>query len=204
MPSAVSAIVEGIDEARASAGGLAPDPADRGKPGAGVGASLRECGRRSLIRVMHGGRRHSQVVMFALVQAAIVAGVTSYAAIRHWIGAAPGQVLEEVGARWDRRTGRLVAPHPDTLCRTMDGRSYRGRYRPRSNDVRMRPAWPFPSIGCLMKRLASRLLRGGVSPRLRHERCLDAGMIVAAFVILYLGFVVGMSRSLPLCSAHRA
>jgi predicted transposase YbfD/YdcC len=65
------------------------------------------------------GRRHSLVVIFALVQAAIVAGATSYAAIRHWIGAAPQRVLEDIGARRDHRTGRLVAPHPDTVCRVV-------------------------------------------------------------------------------------
>jgi hypothetical protein len=35
------------------------------------------------------GRRHPLVVILALVQAAIVSGAGSYAAIRHWINNAP-------------------------------------------------------------------------------------------------------------------
>ncbi|WP_328818610.1 ISAs1 family transposase [Nonomuraea cypriaca] len=65
------------------------------------------------------GRRHPLVVMFALVQAALVSGAMSYAAIRHWIARAPQEVLEQLGARYDRRTGRFQAPHPDTVCRTI-------------------------------------------------------------------------------------
>ncbi|WP_327586187.1 ISAs1 family transposase [Nonomuraea sp. NBC_00507] len=65
------------------------------------------------------GRRHPLVVMLALVQAALVSGAVSYAAIRHWIAAAPQEVLEQLGGRYDRRTGRYQAPHPDTVCRTI-------------------------------------------------------------------------------------
>ncbi|MEO3863910.1 ISAs1 family transposase [Acrocarpospora sp. B8E8] len=65
------------------------------------------------------GRRHPLVVILALVQAAIVSGAVSYAAIRHWIRKAPQPVLEQLGARRDRRTGRCQAPHPDTVCRTI-------------------------------------------------------------------------------------
>jgi predicted transposase YbfD/YdcC len=65
------------------------------------------------------GRRHPLVVILALVQAAIVSGATSYAAIRHWIDTAPQEVLQQIGARQDRRTGRYQAPHPDTVCRTL-------------------------------------------------------------------------------------
>ncbi|GAA0416318.1 hypothetical protein Acor_56170 [Acrocarpospora corrugata] len=57
--------------------------------------------------------------MFALVQAALVSGAVSYAAIRHWIARAPQEVLQRIGARHDRRTGRYHAPHPDTVCRTL-------------------------------------------------------------------------------------
>ena len=65
------------------------------------------------------GRRHSLEVMFALVQAAVVSGATSWAAIRHWITVAPEQVLQSVGARRNARTGELEAPHPDTVYRTL-------------------------------------------------------------------------------------
>ncbi|WP_165966772.1 ISAs1 family transposase [Actinomadura sp. 7K507] len=67
------------------------------------------------------GRRHSLTVMFALVQAAIVSGATTWAAVRHWITVAPEQVLQSVGARRNARTGVLEAPHPDTVYRTLTG-----------------------------------------------------------------------------------
>lgn len=71
------------------------------------------------------GRRHSLVVILALVQAAVVqaavvSGATTFAAIRHWIGAAPQHVLADVGARRSPRTGRCQAPHPDTVCRVLE------------------------------------------------------------------------------------
>jgi predicted transposase YbfD/YdcC len=66
------------------------------------------------------GRRHSLVVILALVQAAMVTGATTFAAIRHWIGAAPQQVLADIGARQDPRTGEYTAPHPDTVCRVLE------------------------------------------------------------------------------------
>ncbi|WP_327049332.1 transposase family protein [Microbispora sp. NBC_01189] len=76
-------------------------------------------GRRSPIPAIGRGRRHPLVVMPALVQAAIVSGAVSYAAIRHWIARAPQEVLEHLGARRDPRPGEFLAPHPDTVCRTI-------------------------------------------------------------------------------------
>ncbi|MFI6705382.1 hypothetical protein ACIBF7_03050 [Nonomuraea sp. NPDC050478] len=58
-------------------------------------------------------------MILGLVQAAIVSGAVSCAAIRHWIARAPQEVLEQLGAQRDRRTGAFVAPHPDTVCRTI-------------------------------------------------------------------------------------
>ncbi|TQM68866.1 IS4 family transposase [Actinomadura hallensis] len=66
------------------------------------------------------GRRHSLVAILGLVQAAVVSGATGFAAIRHWIGAAPQHVLAEAGARRSPRTGRYEAPHPDTVCRVLE------------------------------------------------------------------------------------
>lgn len=66
------------------------------------------------------GRRHSLVVIFALVQAAVVSGATTFAGSRHWIGAVPQQVLAEIGARQSPRTGEYQAPHPDTVCRVLE------------------------------------------------------------------------------------
>ncbi|MFG2243730.1 ISAs1 family transposase [Spirillospora sp. NPDC048823] len=65
------------------------------------------------------GRRHSLTVMFALVQAAIMSGAATWAAVGHWIAVAPEQVLHSVGARRNARTGVLEAPHPDTVYRTL-------------------------------------------------------------------------------------
>ena len=54
-----------------------------------------------------------------LVQAAVVSGATTFAAIRHWIKAAPAQVLADCGIRPAPRTGTLKAPHPDTISRLL-------------------------------------------------------------------------------------
>jgi predicted transposase YbfD/YdcC len=65
------------------------------------------------------GRRHSLVVILALVQAAVVSGATTFAAIRHWISKAPQHVLADIGARQSPRTGCFQVPHPDTVCRVL-------------------------------------------------------------------------------------
>lgn len=66
------------------------------------------------------GRRYSLVMILALVQCAVVSGATTFAAIRHWIGAAPQPVLADIGARQNPRTGKCQAPHPDTVCRVLE------------------------------------------------------------------------------------
>lgn len=65
------------------------------------------------------GRRHTQAAILMLVQAAVVGGATTFAAIRHWIKAAPAQVLTDCGIRPAPRTGTPVAPHPDTVSRLL-------------------------------------------------------------------------------------
>jgi predicted transposase YbfD/YdcC len=65
------------------------------------------------------GRRYPLVVILSLVQAAVVGGAVGFAAIRHWIGAAPQEVLADIGARQSRRTGLFEVPHPDTVCRVL-------------------------------------------------------------------------------------
>jgi DDE_Tnp_1-associated/Transposase DDE domain len=65
------------------------------------------------------GRRHPLLVILSLVQAAVVSGAVGFAAIRHWIGAAPQEVLADIGARRSRRTGLFEVPHPDTVCRVL-------------------------------------------------------------------------------------
>jgi predicted transposase YbfD/YdcC len=66
------------------------------------------------------GRRHGLVAALMLVQAAVVSGATTFAAIRHWITRAPEHVLAECGIRPGPRTGLLRAPHPDTICRLLE------------------------------------------------------------------------------------
>jgi predicted transposase YbfD/YdcC len=65
------------------------------------------------------GRRHTLAAVLMLVQAAVVSGATTYAAIRHWIKAAPAQVLTDCGIRPTPRTGTLNTPHPDTISRLL-------------------------------------------------------------------------------------
>jgi hypothetical protein len=107
MPAAVSAI--------------ATVPAEQDGPvPQGPGPDLRQVWAQITDPRDRRGRRHSLVVILALVQAAVVAGATSFAAIRHWIGAAPQQVLADIGARQSRWTGEYQAPHPDTVCRVLE------------------------------------------------------------------------------------
>jgi len=107
MPAAVSAIAAVLTE--------------QGSPGPGVPvADLRQVWAQINDPRDRRGRRHSLVVILALVQAAVVSGATGFAAIRHWIGAAPQQVLADVGARQSRRSGEYQAPHPDTVCRVLE------------------------------------------------------------------------------------
>jgi predicted transposase YbfD/YdcC len=61
------------------------------------------------------GRRHSLVSILMLVQAAVVAGATTWAAVRHWIAAAPQHVLACCEVRVDRRSGCHRPPHPQTM-----------------------------------------------------------------------------------------
>jgi predicted transposase YbfD/YdcC len=66
------------------------------------------------------GRRHRLPSILALVQAAVVAGATTFTAIKHWIAVAPQGVRGECGVRLDRRTGRYRPPHPDTVTRLLE------------------------------------------------------------------------------------
>ncbi|WP_246238313.1 ISAs1 family transposase [Acrocarpospora corrugata] len=106
--SAITAIVSDADQHELSCDGEIVDMADLRQ----VWAHIPDPRDRR-------GRRHSLGLLLALVQAAIVSGATSYAAIRHWVARAPREVLAQLGARQDRRTGHYQAPHPDTVCRTI-------------------------------------------------------------------------------------
>jgi hypothetical protein len=65
------------------------------------------------------GRRHTLAAILMLVQAAVVSGATTFAAIGHWVNAAPVQVLTDCGVRPAPRTGTLKAPHPNTVSRLL-------------------------------------------------------------------------------------
>jgi predicted transposase YbfD/YdcC len=107
MPGAVSAI------AAALAGEDVPEAGARVVDLRGVWAEVTDPRDRR-------GRRHSLAVILTLVQAAVVGGATSFAAIRHWIGAVPQHLLADIGARQSPRTGLYQAPHPDTVCRVLE------------------------------------------------------------------------------------
>jgi predicted transposase YbfD/YdcC len=107
MPAAVSAIATTVAEQDDPQAGVVP-------------ADLRHVWAQIADPRGRRGRRHSLVVILALVQAAVVAGATSLAAIRHWISAASPQVLADIGARRNPRTGEYQAPHPDTICRVLE------------------------------------------------------------------------------------
>ena len=62
------------------------------------------------------GRRHSLASILLLVQCAVVAGATTWAAIVEWIQAAPQQVLADCQVRFDRRRGCYRAPHHSTIA----------------------------------------------------------------------------------------
>ena len=111
-------LVQSVTPAAVSAIAVVSEDAE---PGAGTAAvDLRQVWAQVTDPRDRRGRRHSLVTILALVQAAVVSGATSFAAIRHWIGACPQQVLADIGARQDPRTGRFLAPHPDTVCRVVE------------------------------------------------------------------------------------
>jgi predicted transposase YbfD/YdcC len=99
---------------------IAATLAEGGESGTGIAAvDLREVWAEVTDPRDARGRRHSLVVILALVQAAVVSGAMTFAAIRHWIGTVPQHVLADIGARQSPRTGRFQAPHPDTVCRVL-------------------------------------------------------------------------------------
>ena len=83
---------------------------------AGVPDPRRRCGTRHRIAV---------VLALAVAVAAVTAGADSVSAIAEWAGDVPGEVLEALGARRDRR-GRLTAPSLSTfrrVLRKLDGQA---------------------------------------------------------------------------------
>ncbi|GAA0381179.1 hypothetical protein Acor_02870 [Acrocarpospora corrugata] len=86
------------------------------------------------------GRRHSLVVILALVQAAIVSGAVSYAAIRHWIRKAPQPVLNnsEPGVISGPATAKPRVPTP---CAARSRRSRPHTSTP-PTPLTEPPSWP--------------------------------------------------------------
>jgi predicted transposase YbfD/YdcC len=65
------------------------------------------------------GVRHSLVSILGLAAAAVAAGCRSFLAIGEWAADAPQSVLQAVGARFDPRRNRFVAPQEATLRRLL-------------------------------------------------------------------------------------
>lgn len=63
------------------------------------------------------GVRHSAGSLLALAAAAVLAGARSFAAIGEWIADVPQPVLAVLGARFDTRRGRYLAPEESTVRR---------------------------------------------------------------------------------------
>ena len=63
------------------------------------------------------GVRHSAGSLLALAAAAVLAGARSFAAIGEWIADAPQRVLAVLGARFDSRRNRYLAPEESTVRR---------------------------------------------------------------------------------------
>jgi predicted transposase YbfD/YdcC len=65
------------------------------------------------------GIRHRLAVVLAFAVAAVLAGADSVTAISEWAAEVPAEVLAALGARWDRRGRRRVAPSPATFRRVL-------------------------------------------------------------------------------------
>jgi hypothetical protein len=65
------------------------------------------------------GVRHSLAAMLVMAAVAVAAGACSIQAIWEWAADAPQWVLAALGARWDPRRGRYVAPGEATLRRVL-------------------------------------------------------------------------------------
>jgi len=63
------------------------------------------------------GVRHSAGSLLALAAAAVLTGARSFAAIGEWIADAPQRVLAVLGARFDSRRNRYLAPEESTVRR---------------------------------------------------------------------------------------
>ncbi|WP_315863308.1 ISAs1 family transposase [Amycolatopsis sp. FBCC-B4732] len=67
------------------------------------------------------GVRHSLASVLALAAAAVAAGAGSFAAIGEWAADAPQRVLARLGARFDPRRDRHIAPDEATVRRVLSG-----------------------------------------------------------------------------------
>lgn len=67
------------------------------------------------------GVRHSLGSVLALAAAAVAAGAQSFTAIGEWAADAPQRVLARLGARFDPRRDRHIAPDEATVRRVLSG-----------------------------------------------------------------------------------
>jgi len=101
------------------------EPADNPEAPPGHGEDLD--GYRSLLECLAAvpeprrrhGIRHRLAVVLASAVAAVLAGADSITAISEWAAEAPAEVLAALGARWDRRGRRRIAPSPATFRRVL-------------------------------------------------------------------------------------
>jgi predicted transposase YbfD/YdcC len=101
------------------------EPADNPEAPPGHGEDLD--GYRSLLECLAAvpeprrrhGIRHRLAVVLAFAVAAVLAGADSITAISEWAAEAPAEVLAALGARWDRRGRRRIAPSPATFRRVL-------------------------------------------------------------------------------------
>jgi predicted transposase YbfD/YdcC len=101
------------------------EPADNPEAPPGRGEDLDGC--RSLLECLAAvpeprrrhGIRHRLAVVLAFAVAAVLAGADSITAISEWAAEPPAEVLAALGARWDRRGRRRIAPSPATFRRVL-------------------------------------------------------------------------------------
>lgn len=82
-------------------------------------ADLRECLSVVPDPRHRRGVRHALISILVIAASAALTGARSFTAIGEWAADAPQQVLAQLGARFDRRRGRYLAPDEATVRRNL-------------------------------------------------------------------------------------
>jgi predicted transposase YbfD/YdcC len=133
------------------------------------------------------GVRHSLAAMLAMAAVAVAAGARSIAAIWEWAADAPQGVLAALGARWDPRRARYVAPSEPALRRVLglvDGDQLDAVVSAWVLD-HCEPAVPTVDSGFAAVALDGKSLRG------TFARAGGAGVHLMAGITHHTGIVVG-------------